>query len=112
METGEQHTMSMSSPDLSSSIQSSLDVFSREESDVYMGNGDLHREEDDDVAVARPPRRAAASAEVVLSGQAALDVLDQVMATAHERRGLYPSICLFIPSSASKKWPGRQREGL
>lgn len=78
----------MSSPDLSSSLQSSLEDFSREESDVYAGNGDVHRDEDDDVAVARPPRRAAASAEVVLSGQAALDVLDQVMATAHERRGL------------------------
>lgn len=78
----------MSSPDLSSSIQSSLDDFSREESDVYVGNGDVHQDEDDDVAVARPPRRAAASAEVVLSGQAALDVLDQVMAAVDERHGL------------------------
>ena len=34
----------------------------------------------DDVDIARPPRSAAASAEVVLSGQVALDLLDQVTA--------------------------------
>lgn len=78
----------MSSPVLSSSLQSSLDDFSQEESDVYVDNDGRHQDEDDDVAVARPPRRAAASAEVVLSGQAALDVLDQVRAIVDERRGL------------------------
>lgn len=69
----------MSSPGLSSSPLSSLGDFSREESDVNAKNDDGHYDEDNDVTVARPPRRATTSAEAVLSGQAALDVLDQVI---------------------------------
>ena len=67
-----------SSPALSPSLPSSVDDFSQEKSDPCGGNGEDHREGDDNVAIARPPRSAAVSAEVILSGQAALDVLDQV----------------------------------
>ena len=42
------------------------------------GSGAEHEVPEDDVAVARPPRSAATSAEIIVSGQAALDVLNQV----------------------------------
>lgn len=76
----------MSSPALSSGSQlsasSSFQELSTVESalqDEALGERQEEGEEDG-VAVARPPRSAAASAEVVLSGQAALDALDQVHA--------------------------------
>lgn len=72
----------MSSPGLSSSPLSSLGDFTPEKSDVNTENDDRHYGEDNDVAVAIPARRATTctSAETVLSGQAALDILDQVIA--------------------------------
>lgn len=77
----------MSSPALSSGSQlsasSSFQELSTVESalqDEALGERQEEGEEDG-VAVARPPRSAAASAEVVLSGQAALDALDQVLGT-------------------------------
>ena len=77
----------MSSPALSSGSQlsasSSFQELSTVESalqDESLRERQEEGEEEDGVAVARPPRSAAASAEVVLSGQAALDALDQVHA--------------------------------
>ena len=72
----------MSTP-LLSSQESQLTSFSRnfldpENESTWEEASQEGGEEDEKVAVARPPRSAAAPAEVVLSGQAAMDTLDQV----------------------------------
>ena len=72
----------MSSSILSSSESPSrsLDAFSHEESDPLGRTSEEQGAHADSVDIARPPRCAATSAEVVLSGQVALDVLDEVKA--------------------------------
>lgn len=65
----------------SESPTESPDAFSQEESDLLGRTNEEQGAHVDNVDIARPPRCAATSAEVVLSGQVALDVLDQVKAT-------------------------------
>ena len=67
----------MSSPALSASSPGSLSDFSQEES-ALCDEVLEEQAKEDGVAVAKPPRSAATSAEVVLTGQAALDALDEV----------------------------------
>ena len=59
---------------------STLSLSSVEDLSEEGEEGDEEGALEEDVAVARPPRSAAASAEVIVSGQAALDILDQVRA--------------------------------
>lgn len=64
---------------MSASRSTSLEDFSIEEDGVSVSDVDECRvPEEDGVAIARPPRSAATSDEVIVSGQAALDVLNIV----------------------------------
>lgn len=113
----------MSSPALSSGSQlsasSSFQELSTVESalqDEALGERHEEGEEEDGVAVARPPRSAAASAEVVLSGQAALDALDQVHAALSGSDACARCIeCDFVRSLHScllvGRWGGREPHG-
>ena len=62
--------------------------------------------EEHGVAVARPPRSAATSAEVVVSGQAALDILEQVRLG----RVWYVSANMSLSFRAADMWVEREHQ--